>query len=168
MATTASKPTLETLPTEIIQKIWPLSHNRSLNLVSRKLYSSLNNEHVKRTFYRALAMKYLRHLLCDHFPKAGGPTLAGQQRFLNIEGITSNFLQELLERSKITNADLWDVGDGFVWVDSGSVEQPYAWLTVPEGTWVPKRLRCDEIQVGIRKIWRISTTEADFWGEADS
>ena len=63
MTATASKPKLDSLPNEIIQKIWPLSENPYLLLVSRRLYPSVSSGHVHRTFYRKLATKYLRELI---------------------------------------------------------------------------------------------------------
>ena len=69
MAADTIKPKLDTLPNEILQKIWPLSDNPYLPLTSRKLNMSLNNEHVRNDLYRKLATKHLLVLLVNKTPK---------------------------------------------------------------------------------------------------
>ena len=119
-------PKLDTLPNEIIQKIWPLSENPYLPLTSRKLYASLNSEHVKRDFYRKLGMKWLCVLMIN------------KSRLMQEEGITAKLLSEVLERSGVTNSELQVLAAS----EPGVIGMyyPCVHLWVPWDTKIPRRL----------------------------
>ena len=144
MTSTASKPKLDTLPNEIIQQIWPLSGNLYLPLASRRLYAALNSEHVQRTFYRTLAIKYLAVLNGHDAYKDDEYHL----RYMGSEGITAGLLTGVLERSEITNADIWDISEDLP--ETHSLGSPYVWFIVPEGTKLPQNFEDGEIEVFTR------------------
>ena len=70
MAATTSTPKVENLPNELLHKIWLNSYNPNLPLASSRLYTSLNNDHIKRQFYRKFRIYLLQKALMD-LPKVG-------------------------------------------------------------------------------------------------
>lgn len=102
------KAKLDTLPNEIIQKIWPLSENPLLLFASPKIYSSLNGEHVKNTFHRTRAENFLHECLLPIPYPYSTPTRNRRKKPLPDIPIKSLF--KILKLSAITNAELWDLG----------------------------------------------------------
>ena len=147
MASEPTKRKLDTLPNEIIQKIWPLSENPDLPLTSRRLYASLNKEHVRRTFYHELLMN---ESMVNFFHPPKFIMRLGQI------GITGRLLSKALEISKITNRDLWDLSkDVLVTQCAPSIGHVDGWnlvLMAPCKTQVPDRLRLGDHFLHIREM----------------
>ena len=121
-----AKPKLDTLPNEIIQQIWYSSGNPYLSFVSRKLYSSLNGEHVQRSFYRKIVTELTFELV---FARKYEAILNRFQR----DNITAKIMSEILKRSEITPKEIWNLIED----EPGGLPV----LTVPKGTVVPPHLR---------------------------
>ena len=150
------KPKLDTLPNEILQIIWPLSDNHNLPLASSKLYRSLNNEHVQRIFYRKRAEKCLREMIigATRFTWWGprGKPVDDLIKYMEEEHITPKFLNEVLERSQITNAELLHIAKTVpgAWGNASYHDGrfvPCVRLLVLSGARFPKRLVCGDVQV---------------------
>lgn len=170
-ATTRDKPKLDNLPNEIIQKIWLSSDNPYLNRVSRKLRSSLKNEHVERIFYRRLGEMYLRECLL--------PVPMGYSSYPQIKPMKTrpaSLISEVLERSQITNSELWDLGHDGTGQTRGvrpvlkrgldgalygmREERRVMFLGLPDGTRVPKRLWKGDVYV---RTFDINKSKEDSW-----
>ena len=151
------KPSLDTIPNELIQKIWSLSINPYLLLVSRKIYSSLNSEHVQKTFWRSLTIEYFRKFL---------PMKPAEEysEILERDALTSRIIYKALEDSRITALELWDIFDDlpqvcFLAQSDGCIfhKEEFKLMTLtlprqPPHVGIPSRLLYGKVRIRIQKV----------------
>ena len=158
-AASANKPKLDTLPNEVIQKIWELSLNPYLPQTSRKLKASLDNQHVRDSVWSKMIPPHLRFLIDDNNTKIEC------LEYLEREGITAGLLERMLKHTKITNMELWDMcqEQRDAW-NASHADSPCHYpghMTLRAFAWtrIPSRLLNGEVNLKVdlvdgRKRWR--------------